>query len=65
MNNKRYKDLQATGILLGIIGIFGLIFVVSYYATQQMKENFLLGLLSCCVLGFVWAVWKLIRALID
>ncbi len=65
MNNKRYKDFLATAILLGVISIPTFIWLFGRYASQQAKEYFLIGILGACFLAFIWAIWKLIRTIID
>ena len=65
MNKKLYKDLMATGILLGIIGLFAGIILFALYASNEAKEIFMRGLFIVFTLGLIFVIWKAIRVLID
>lgn len=65
MTNKTYKDLKATGILLGIITFMVTIFLFAKYATSDVKEIVARVIFSCLFLGLIFAFWKVIRLLID
>ncbi len=65
MNNKRYKDLLAAGILLGIISIPVFVWLFAKYVSEEIKENVLIGILCFLCLVVIFAMWKAIRLLID
>ena len=65
MNKKLYKDILAVGILLSIIGFMTGVGFFARYASEQAKEYFLKGLLVCLILFFLFAMFKLIRLMID
>lgn len=65
MNNKRYKDLLAAGILLGVVSIPGFVWLFAKYASEEVKENVLIAILSCLCVVLTFVMWKAIRLLID
>jgi hypothetical protein len=65
MNNKRYKDLLAAGILLGIVSVPVFVWLFAKYASEEVKENVLIGILTCLGLVITFVAWKAIRLLID
>jgi uncharacterized membrane protein len=65
MNNKRYKDLLAAGILLGVVLVPVFVWLFAKYASEEVKENILIGILSFLCLVLIFVTWKAIRLLID
>lgn len=65
MNNKRYKDLIATGILLGIIILMVSVGLFAKYGSHETKEMVAKIIVMCLFLFLIFAVWKAIRLIID
>lgn len=65
MNKNRYKDLIATGIVLGIFGVFVFVYWLAKYTSQETKEMVGEIVISILMLIVVGLVWKAIRLLID
>ena len=62
---KWYKDILATVIFLGVIGIMVGLPLLLVYGPTELVYDILKGLLVLLTLFFLFAVWKLIRMLID
>jgi uncharacterized membrane protein len=65
MQSERYKDIKATLILLGIICLPVSTWIIGRYTSDETKLNILIGIFVLCGLALVFAIWKLIRAVID
>lgn len=65
MQTKRYKDIKATLILLGIIALPTSVFIFSKYASNFAKEFIMEGILVIVFLGMLFTIWKAIRLIID
>lgn len=59
------KDLKATLILMGIVGILFGIWLIGAYASMEVKKIILFTIFGMSFLAFFGAVWKLIRTIID
>jgi uncharacterized membrane protein YqjE len=65
MDKNRYKDLLATLILFGAISIPVSAWLFGKYASQETKEYFAITIIIFLFFGLIFALWKLIRLLID
>lgn len=59
------KDLKATLILLGIIGLITGIYLFGRYASEDAKLYFVLTLFGLMAASLLFAIWKVIRLMID
>jgi hypothetical protein len=62
---KWYKDILATAILFGVIGVVAGIPLLIMYGSTELAKNILKGLVVFVILVFLFGMWKLIRMLID
>ena len=65
MNKRRYKDLLALVILLGVIGVFVGIFLFAFYASNEAKHNVMIGIICSLVILVICALYWAIRNIID
>lgn len=65
MQSERYKDIKATVILLGIIALPLSTWIIGRYTSDETKLKILIAIFALCGLALVFAIWKLIRAVID
>ena len=60
-----YKDLKATAILLCIIGFLFGTWAIGKYTSMETKEHIVLGLALLAAAVLLFAIWKVIRIMID
>ena len=65
MNKKRYKDLLAFLILLGVIGVIVGAFLFAFYASDQAKHNVMIGIICSLVVFVICVTYWAIRIAID
>lgn len=65
MNNKRYKDIKATLIVLLMIGGVFLPVFLNEIMSKEAKEIAGITIIVLIIAIFIFAIWKFIRMTLD